>query len=75
MSRIISKNVINVLSVTFDSKLQWSEHISKTISKATSTLNAIKLVRIFFNTLELTNLLTRKYYSILYCNSEIWHLN
>ena len=48
MSRIISRNVINVLGVTFDSKLQWSEHIYKTISKANGALNAFKLIRRFF---------------------------
>ena len=75
MNMITSKNVINVLGVTFDSRLQWSEHVSKTISKANRALCAIKLIRRFFNTKELTSLLTSNFYSILYYNSEIWHLN
>jgi dsDNA-binding SOS-regulon protein len=70
-SRIASKDVINVLGVTFDSKLHWLEHISKTISKANQALNAIKLIRKFFNTKELTSLLAGNFYLILYYNSEI----
>ena len=74
-SLILSKKVINVLGVMFDSKLQWSEHISKTILKANRAINAIKLVRRFFNTKEIIQLLTSNYYSILYYNSEVWHMN
>ena len=47
MNVITSKNVINVLGVTFDSRLQWSEQVSKTISKANRALFAIKLIRRF----------------------------
>jgi hypothetical protein len=44
-SIIKSKNEINVLGVLFDSKLQWSNHVSKVSTKANKVLNAIKLIR------------------------------
>ena len=64
-----------MLGVLFDSRLQWSNHISKTILKANKALNAIKLIRKFFNKNELLPMLTSNFYSILYYNSEIWHLS
>ena len=74
-SVIKSSASINVLGVTFDSKLLWSTHINKAISKANKTLNAIKLIRKFFNTTELVSLITSNFYSILYYNSEVWHIH
>ena len=68
---IISKKVINVLGVIFDSKLQWSEQVADAASKA---LNAIKLIKCFFNKTELLQLITSNVFSLLYYNSEIWHL-
>ena len=65
---------MNVLGVAFDSKLNWNTQIANTITKANKALNAIKLIRKFFNNNELLSLITSNYYSILYYNSEIWHL-
>ncbi len=73
-SLIRSKSEINVLGILFDSKLQWSNHVSKAISKANRALNAIKLISKYFATNELLSLLTSNFYSILYYNSEVWHL-
>ena len=71
---IESKKEINVLGVTFDSKMQWSNHVSKVIVKANKALNAIKLIRKFFNKKELLQLLTSNFFSVLYYSSEVWHL-
>ena len=71
---IESKGEINVLGVLFDSKLQWTNHVCRVIQKADRALNAIKLIRRFFTSYELLQLLTSNYYSILYYNSEVWHL-
>ncbi len=68
---IKSKSEINVLGVLFDSKLQWTNHISKVIQKSDPALNAIKLTRKFFTSHELLQLLTSNYFSILYYNSEL----
>ena len=65
---------INVLGVTFDSKLQWTEQVANSIKKANKSLLAIKLISKFFNQTEIKTLLTSNFYSVLYYNSEIWHL-
>ena len=72
--QIISKVKINVLGVIFDSKLQWALHVAHAMKKATMALNAIRLISKFFNTKELLQLITSNFYSILFYNSEIWHL-
>jgi hypothetical protein len=65
---------MNVLGVIFDSKLQWSAQISKTILKANRALPTIKLPKNFLTQYELCTLLTANFWSILYYNSEIWHI-
>ncbi len=65
---------MNVLGVIFDQKLQWSNQIASCASKSSKALCAIKLIRRYFSTKELLQLITSNFYSILYYNSEIWHL-
>ena len=50
-------------------------HVAHCISKSSKALTAIRLIRRFFNTKELLQLVTSNFYSIFYYNSEIWHLN
>ena len=69
---IVSNNSINILGVLFDTKLTWSAHITKTITKAYKSLNAIKLIRKYFSIKETLLLLTSNFYSVLYYNSEVW---
>ena len=71
---IKSNKNINVLLVIFDSKLKWADHVAKAVKKANAALNAIKLIRKFCNQKELLTLITSNLYSILFYNSEIWHL-
>ena len=71
---IISKKTINILGVVFDSKLQWSEQIANASNKALKALNAIKLIKKYFTKTETLQLITSNVYSVLYYNSEIWHL-
>ena len=53
--------------------MQWSkDHLIKAIKRSTKALNAIKLIKNFFNQQELLSLVTSNFYSIL--NSEIWQL-
>jgi hypothetical protein len=63
-----TKNEINVLGVTFDSKLKWSNHVAKVIPKANRALSAIKLIRKYFNTKVLLQILTSNYFLVLYYN-------
>jgi hypothetical protein len=58
----------------FDSKLKWSNHTAYAINCANQALNATKSKRKFFSTKELIILVTSNFYSILFHNSEVWHL-
>ena len=71
---IKSKKEISVLGIIFDSKLQWGPQVANAITKSARALNAISLIRNYFNQEELLKLVTSNYYSILFYNSEIWHL-
>ena len=65
---------IKVLGVIFDSKLQWTEQVANAVKKSTKNLHAIKIIKKYFNPIELKNFITANFYSVLYYNSEIWHL-
>ena len=71
---IDAKTEINVLGITFDSRLQWGFQVSRAIKNANRSLQAIKLIRKFFTTNEIVQLLTSNFYSTLYYGSEIWQL-
>ena len=71
---LTTKPHMNVLGVAFDCKMNWQTQIEHSITKAKKALNAIKLIRKHFKSNELLNLITSNYYSILYYNSEIWHI-
>ena len=71
---IISKKTINILGVIFDSKLQWTEQVANASSKALKAAGAIRLIKRFFTKTEIMQLITSNVFSILYYNSEIWHL-
>jgi hypothetical protein len=68
---IRSESESNVLEVTFDSKLQRSNLILSAIKKSTRALNAIKLIRKYFNKYDLLQLLISNFNSLLYYNAEI----
>ena len=65
---------MNVLGVQFDSKLSWKDQVNRQINKAKKAYHAINLIKNYFNKVELKGLLTSNYFSVLYYNSEIWHL-
>ena len=71
---LVSTPQIKVLGVIFDSKLTWAAQISNTIKKAKMALNAIKIIKKYFTLSEIKTLLTSNFFSILYYNSDIWHL-
>jgi hypothetical protein len=70
-SLIQSKPYINVLGVTFDSKLQWDIHVNNAIRKANKEKNAIRLICKFFNNSELSNLLMASFFSVHYYSADI----
>jgi hypothetical protein len=65
---------MNVLGLTFDSRLYWGPQVSSTIKGANNYLQAIKMIRKYFKTFEIIQLLTSNFYSKLSYGSEIWHL-
>ena len=65
---------MNVLGVLFDSKLSWSDHISLTISKTKKTICALRLISKYFTPKQLLQIVTSNVYSVLFYNSEIWHI-
>ena len=69
-----TRNVINVLGVLFDSKLGWGPQVQRTVQKAEKALNAIRLIKNYFEQSELLQLITSNFYSVLYYNSEVWHI-
>ena len=69
-----TKNQINVLGIIFDSNLQWGPQVTSTLKKANKALNAIKLIPNYFTSSELLQLVTSNFFSVLYDNSEVWHL-
>jgi hypothetical protein len=73
-ARITSKKQISILGVIFDSKLQWIPHTNSAIAKANKSLTATYLIKRYFNTKELIQLLTSNFYSVLCYNIEVWLL-
>ena len=71
---LTSKDHINVLGITFDSKLSWHYQTQNAINKSKMALNAIFLIRKYFSKRQLLSIITSNYYSILYYNAEIWLL-
>ena len=71
---LLSKESMNVLGVAFDCKLNWQIQVQKTITKLKSSLHAIQLISKHFTKKEILQLITSNYFSVLYYNSEIWHL-
>ena len=55
-------------------KLQWTDKIAHAVKRSTKALNAIRLIRKFLSHSELIKLVTSNFYSILFYNSEIWHI-
>ena len=74
-SPVTTSKTINVLGLVFDSKLTWGPQVTNALSKSSRALTAIRLISRFFNRKELIQLVTSNYYSILFYNSEVWHLN
>ena len=67
-SSVKSNKVINVLGVTFDSKLNWSHQFANCTKKAKKSLFALKLLKKFFNPNEMRTLIDSHFYSVLYYN-------
>ena len=49
-TEVTASQTINMLGITFNSKLSWGLLAATTISKAERASNVLKLIRKFFNT-------------------------
>ena len=47
-NEIVSKNLMNVLGIHFDSKINWQTHAQIAITKSRKALQAIKIIRKHF---------------------------
>jgi hypothetical protein len=65
---------MNVLSMTFDSKLKCKPQVSGAIQGANKALQPIKMIKHFFTINEIIKLLTSNFYSRLYYRLEEWYL-
>ena len=65
---------MNVLGIIFNASLQWGPQVTTTLKKANKALNAIRLIKNYFTSEQLITLITSNFYSILFYNSEVWHL-
>jgi hypothetical protein len=63
---------MRVLGVTLDSRMSWSEHISKTINKMNSLTGALKFLRTRLTQKQFLQVLTSQYYSACYYGSPVW---
>ena len=73
--QITSKKSMNVLGVTFDTKLNWTEQVGNAIKKSNKALCALRIIKKYLPTQVMRTLLISNYYSILYYNAEIWLSN
>ena len=69
---VVSKKLMNVLGVIFDTKLTWSLHIAQAISKANKSLFALRQLKKYFNAQEMRMLLDTNFYAVHYYNATIW---
>jgi len=69
---IMSKESMRVLGVIFDSKFDWSEHITTVINKANKIQFGLASLKKYFGIEELLGLVTSLGYSTLYYGAPVW---
>jgi len=71
---IKSGSCMNVLGIKFDSRLDWSLQVEKSINEARKAAQAIRMIRSHFQSHELLKLVTSYVYSRLYYAAQVWLL-
>jgi hypothetical protein len=72
--QIESKAEMKVLGIVFDSRLEWSAQVEKSIGAARQATQALGLVRKYFTNKEMSKLITALVYSRLYYAAQVWLL-
>ena len=70
--KIHTKKQMSVLGVVFDSKLDWSLQVEKSVRKSRSALQGLRILNKYFTTSERLTLITSFFYSRLYYGSQVW---
>jgi hypothetical protein len=70
--QITTTNTIKILGIIFDSRLDWTAYILHATTKARRTMQAIRILRKFFNIDELLQIAKAKVLCQMYYGSEIW---
>jgi hypothetical protein len=65
---------MKVLGIIFDSRLEWSSQVEKSIGAARQATQALGLVRNYFTNKEMSKLITALVYSRLYYAAQVWLL-
>ncbi len=65
---------MKVLGIVFDSWLEWSAQVEKSIAASRQATQALGLVRKYFTHKEMSKLITALVYSRLYYAAQVWLL-
>ncbi len=71
---INAKQEIGVLGIIFNSRLEWSKQVDKSILKARQSTQAFRRIKDYFTDREKKMLITSLVFSKMYYGSEIWLL-
>ena len=71
---IDAKQEMGVLGIVFDSRLEWTKQVDKSILRARQSSQALKRIRNYFSEAEKNKLITSLVFSRMYYGSEIWLL-
>jgi len=66
---------MNVLGITFQQNLNWSQQVYKNINGCQRSLHGIKTIRKYFNQNQLKDLVTSFVFSKLFYAFEVWSNN
>jgi hypothetical protein len=72
--RVESSHQLSCLGILMDNRLSWDKQVDKAITESRKALQAVRVVRRFFNREETKKLVTSLVYSRLYYASEVWLL-
>jgi len=70
---ISSTDKMKVLGLIFDSKLDWTDQVSSTISKSSRILHGLKHVRRLFKADQFKRIITSFFFSVFNYGMEVWY--
>ena len=71
---IKSSQKIKVLGILFDSKMDWSATVEKTVKSARKACQGVRMIRRYFDENERISLITSLVYSKMYYAAQVWLL-